>query len=44
VNIRKIVTLSEEILTEGGRPVTPAARVAIAVAVVENPWAGQGFV
>lgn len=44
MKIRKIVTLSEEILTEGGRPVTPAARVAIAVAVVENPWAGQGFV
>ncbi len=44
MNIRKIVTLSEEILTEGGRPVTPGARVAVAIAVVENPWAGQGFV
>ena len=44
MNIRKIVTLSEEILTEGSRPVSPAARVAVAVAVVDNPWAGQGFV
>ena len=44
MNIRKIVTLSEEILTEGGRSVEPGARIAIAVAVLENPWAGQGFV
>lgn len=29
---------------EGGRAVSPAARVAIVAAVIENPWAGQGFV
>ena len=44
MNIRKIVTVVEEIRTEGGRPVWPAARVAVVAAVIENPWAGQGFV
>jgi hypothetical protein len=44
MNVRKIVTLVEETLTEGGRPVQPNARVAVVAAVIENPWAGQGFV
>jgi hypothetical protein len=44
MNIRKIVTHVEEIHSEGGRPVSPAARVAIVAAVIDNPWAGQGFV
>lgn len=44
MNIRKIITISEEILAEGGRPVDPGARVAIAAVVIDNPWAGQGFV
>ena len=44
MNIRKIVTIVEETRTEGGREVWPAARVAIVAAVIENPWAGQGFV
>lgn len=44
MNVRKIVTLVEETLREGGRPVEPAARVAVVAAVVDNPWAGQGFV
>lgn len=44
MNVRKIVTLVDEVLTEGGRPVDPPARVAVVVAVVENPWAGEGFV
>ena len=44
MKIRKVVTIIEEIATEGGRAVTPAARVAIVAAVIENPWAGQGFV
>ena len=42
--IRKIVTVVEEIHVEGGREVTPAARVAVVAAVLTNPWAGQGFV
>jgi hypothetical protein len=44
MKIRKIVTIVEEIRTEGGREVHPAARVAIVAAVIENPWAGMGFV
>ena len=44
MNVRKIITIVEEVLTEGGRPVEPATRVAIVAAVFENPWAGQGFV
>lgn len=44
MNVRKIVTLVEETRSEGGREVRPAARVAVVAAVIENPWAGQGFV
>ena len=44
MNVRKIVTVVEEIHEEGGRPVTPPARVAVVAAVIENPWAGEGFV
>jgi len=44
VNVRKLVTVVEETLSEGGRPVEPVHRVAIVLAVIENPWAGQGFV
>ena len=44
MNVRKIVTYVEETCTEGGRRVDPPARVAVVVAVVTNPWAGQGFV
>lgn len=44
MKIRKIVTVVEEIRTEGGREVYPPARVAIVAAVIDNPWAGMGFV
>src|SRR6476620_8142660 len=44
MSIRKIVTLTEDVLIEGGREVSPAARVAVVAAIVENPWAGAGFV
>lgn len=44
MNVRKIVTIVEETHSEGGRPVDPPARVAVVLAVVENPWAGQGYV
>lgn len=44
MNVRKIVTYVEDIHTEGGRPVDPPARTAVVLAVIENPWAGQGFV
>lgn len=44
MNPRKIITLVEETLTEGGRPVEPVARVAVVAAIIANPWDGQGFV
>jgi hypothetical protein len=44
IKLRKIVTVVEEIRSEGGREVHPPARVAVVAAVIENPWAGQGFV
>lgn len=44
MSVRKIVTVVEEIRTEGGRQVDRPARVAVVAAVIENPWAGQGFV
>jgi hypothetical protein len=44
MNVRKIVTVVEEIHSEGGREVSPAARVAVVAAVIRNPWAGEGFV
>ncbi|MFE9311073.1 amino acid synthesis family protein [Streptomyces sp. NPDC088353] len=44
MNVRKIVTVVEETRSEGGREVWPPARTAVVAAVIENPWAGQGFV
>ena len=44
MNIRKVVTLVEELQQEGGRPVSPVATVAVVAAVIANPWAGEGFV
>lgn len=41
---RKLTTIVEETLFEGGRPVEPEARIAIVAVTIENPWAGQGFV
>ena len=44
MNVRKIVTIVEEIHREGGRPVSPTATVAVVAAVIGNPWAGSEFV
>ncbi|MFT4125388.1 MAG: amino acid synthesis family protein [Gordonia sp. (in: high G+C Gram-positive bacteria)] len=44
LKVRKIVTVIEEIRTEGGREVAPPALIAVVAAVIENPWTGQGFV
>ncbi|MFJ8748374.1 amino acid synthesis family protein [Streptomyces sp. NPDC102441] len=44
MNVRKIITWTEDVHTEGGRPVDPVARTAVVLAVIENPWAGQDFV
>ncbi|PZO79886.1 MAG: peptide synthetase [Mesorhizobium amorphae] len=39
--IRKIVTMVEEVRSEMGRPVDPPTRRAAAVAVIRNPFAGR---
>ena len=39
--IRKIVTTVEETRTEIGRTIDPPARKALAIAVIENPFAGR---
>jgi hypothetical protein len=39
--IRKIVTVVEETLLEMGQTVTPPTRRAVAIAVIENPFAGR---
>lgn len=39
--IRKVVTVTEETLSEGGRAVTPPQRRAAAIAIVANPFAGR---
>lgn len=44
MKVRKIVTTVEETRTEGGRHVDQPTRTAVVLAVIENPWAGQGFV
>ncbi len=44
MKVRKIVTIVEETRSEGGRPVDEPTRTAVVLAVIENPWAGQGFV
>jgi hypothetical protein len=44
MKIRKITTSVEEVLIEGGVPVDPVARIAVVLAVIENPWAAEGFV
>ncbi|MEO0944319.1 MAG: amino acid synthesis family protein [Pseudomonadota bacterium] len=40
-NIRKIAVNVEETHTEMGRAISPPTRKAVAVAVIENPFAGQ---
>ncbi|MEU7488602.1 amino acid synthesis family protein [Streptomyces sp. NPDC042319] len=44
MTVRRIITFTEDVHTEGGKPVDPPARTAVVLAVIENPWAGQGFV
>lgn len=44
MKIRKVVTVVEEVHREGGREVDPVATIAVVAAVLDNPWAGQGFV
>ncbi|HWK44196.1 MAG TPA: amino acid synthesis family protein [Stellaceae bacterium] len=41
LKIRKLVVTVEETHREQGRPVQPATRKALAIAVIENPFAGR---
>ena len=40
-SIRKLVVQVEETHTEGGQPITPPTRKALAMAVIANPYAGR---
>ncbi len=41
MEVKKYVTILEETRSEGGRQVDPPARRAAAIAVIENPFAGE---
>jgi hypothetical protein len=41
MNIRKLVTIIDEVLVEMGQPVSPPTRRAAAIAVIANPFAGR---
>jgi hypothetical protein len=41
MELRKLVTVVEETVTEMGRPVNPPARKCAAIAVLKNPYAGR---
>ncbi len=44
LELRKIVTVAEELHIEGGKAANPPQRMIGVAAVLTNPWAGQGFV
>jgi hypothetical protein len=44
VQIRKLVTYTEETRIEGGKAASTPLRMFGAAAVIANPWAGRGFV
>ena len=41
MKIRKLVTVTEEILEDGGRRAAKPVKKVAAVAVIENPFAGR---
>ena len=44
LDLRKVVTHTEEVHIEGGRAADPPLRLLGIAAVLTNPWVGQGFV
>lgn len=44
LEVRKYVVFSEELHREVGRPLDTPVRMAAAAAVLQNPWAGMGYV
>ncbi|GGJ98498.1 peptide synthetase [Lentibacillus kapialis] len=44
LKVRKTLTVEEETMIEGGKTVEEPIKMVAAIAVIENPWGGQGFV
>ncbi len=44
VRVRKLITYSEDIRIEGGRPAAKPLQLFGVAAVMPNPWAGRGYV
>ncbi|HEV7320478.1 MAG TPA: amino acid synthesis family protein [Ensifer sp.] len=44
IGIRKICTFLEETLVEGGKAAPRPVNIVVVAAVIQNPWAGRGFV
>jgi hypothetical protein len=44
MNVRRLVTIVEEVHGEGGRALEAPVTVGFAAAVIANPWTGRGFV
>ncbi|NYJ10589.1 hypothetical protein GGI64_001636 [Rhizobium leguminosarum] len=44
LGIRKFTTFLEETLVEGGRAASRPVNIVVVAAVIQNPWAGRGFV
>jgi hypothetical protein len=44
LSIRKMASFTETIFIEGGKIAARPAKLAAAAAVINNPWAGRGFV
>jgi hypothetical protein len=44
LEIRRVNTFIEDRFVENGRELEKPVRIVVAVAVIKNPWAGQGFV
>ncbi|PDT46615.1 peptide synthetase [Sinorhizobium fredii] len=44
LGIRKFCTFMEETLVEGGKAAPRPVNIVVVAAVIQNPWAGRGFV
>jgi hypothetical protein len=44
IGIRKICTFVEETIIEGGKVAPRPVNIVVVAAIIQNPWAGRGFV
>ncbi len=44
IGIRKICTFLEETIIEGGKVAPRPVNIVVVAAIIQNPWAGRGFV